>query len=282
MLEGGFGLFTLAKEKGMEHNREEKREARQIRLGGGKKRPEKEHGKLYRWLDNFWYHHKWATLATLFLVIVITVCALQMCSREEKGDITVVTAGPYGFVTNEAGLLDLKNCLSTYLPEDYNGNGIKDITVYSYSIFSEDEAQELENRVDENGEPAGVEVDRYQNTQEYSNFSQYLQTGDAAVLLLSPWLAEEYSKRSGVLVDFTGLLGKEPENGVFVTLESGKTVCYGIKLCETALWRENSAVRNALPENTVICMMMPGVIGNNSDQEIYNHAIDYVKKLIEQ
>ncbi|MBQ3057199.1 MAG: hypothetical protein IJC95_06925, partial [Clostridia bacterium] len=128
----------------------------------------------------------------------------------------------------------------------------------------------------------GVAVDRYQNTQEYSNFSQYLQTGDAAVLFLSPWLAEEYSKRNSVLVDFAELLEKEPENGVYATLESGKTVCYGIKLCETALWRENSAVRSALPENTVICMMMPGIIGNNSDQEIYNRAIDYVKKLIEQ
>ena len=266
----------------MKENREEKREAREIRLGGGKKRAEKENGKLYRWLDNFWYHHKWATLATLFLVIVITVCALQMCSREEKGDVTVVTAGPYGFVTNEAGLLDLKNCLSTYLPDDYNGNGIRDITVHSYSIFSEEEALELENRLDENGDPAGIAIDRYQNTQEYSNFSQYLQTGDAAVLFLSPWLAEEYSTRSGALVNFTELLSNAPENGVFTTLEGKGTVCYGIKLCETVLWRENSAVRNTLPEDTVVCLMMPGLIGNNSDQEKYNQATDYVKKLIEQ
>lgn len=266
----------------MKENREEKREAREIKFGSEKRRTEKEHGKLYRWLDNFWYHHKWATLAALFLVIVITVCALQMCSREEEGDITVVTAGPYGFVTNEAGLLDLKNCLSTYLPDDYNGNGIKDITVYSYSIFSEQEALELENRVDENGDPAGVAIDRYQNTQEYSNFTQYLQTGDAAVLFLSPWIAEEYSTKNGVLVNFTELLGQQPENGVFATLENGNKICYGIQLCETKLWRENSAVRNTLPEDTVICLMMPGLLGNNSDQIKYNQATAYVKKLIEQ
>ena len=265
----------------MKENREEKREAREIRLGGAQKRPEREHGKLYRWFDNFWYHHKWATIATLFLLVVVVVCVLQMCSREEEGDLTLVTAGPYGFVTNETGLLDLKNCLSTYLKEDYNGNGKRDVTIHSYSIFSEDEAKELENRVDENGENAGVSIDRYQNTQEYASFSQYLQTGDAAVLFLSPWLAQEYATKNGVFVNFTELLGKEPENGAFLTLEDGRTVCYGIKLCETALWRENSAVRNALPEDTVISMMMPGVLGNNSDQEKYNRATDYVKKLVE-
>ncbi len=264
----------------MEHNRDEKREGREIRIGGPKNRREKEHGKLYRWFDNFWYHHKWKTIAILFLIIVVTVCVLQMCGREEQGDITVVTAGPYGFVTNETGLSDLKKCLSTYLSGDHNGNGQKDITLYSYSIFSEDEAKALENRVDENGDPAGVSIDRNQNAQEYRSFSQYLQTGDAAVLFLSPWLAQEYATSAGILVNLTDLLGAAPENGVFATLEGGGTVCYGIKLSETALWRENSAVRGNLPEDTVISLMVPGLLGNNSDVEIYNQAVAYFKAIV--
>ena len=87
------------------------------------RRAEREHGKVYRWLDNFWYHHKWKTILSLFLVFTILVCTLQMCSKEEKGDISVMMAGPYTFLDNEAGLSSLRLCLARYLPEDYDGNG---------------------------------------------------------------------------------------------------------------------------------------------------------------
>ncbi len=267
----------------MENKREDKFEEREISLAAARRaRAEKEHGRVYRWLDNFWYHHKWATIATLFIVIVVTVCVLQMCSREEEGDIKVVTAGPYGFVTDEAALTNLKNCLSTYLAADYNGNGIKDVTVYSYTVYSEEEAKALEALVDENGESLGYAVDRSQNTQEYAGFTQYLTTGDAAVLFLSPFLAGEYATSGNALVNFTDLLGAPPENGVMTVREDGSTACYGVKLCETAFWRENSAVRNALPEDTVICLMVPGLLGNNADEEIYNRSVEFVKALVKQ
>ena len=264
----------------MEHNRDEKREGREIRFGAPKNRPEKAHGKVYRWFDNFWYHHKWATIATLVLVVVLSVCIFQMCSREEEGDVTLITAGPYGFATNESGLSDLKKCLATYVAEDYNGNGMKDVTLHSYTIFSEAEAGEYESRVDENGESLGLTVNRYQNTQEYQSFTQYLTTGDAAILFLSSWLAEQYATTTNALVDLGGFLGATPENGVLATVSGGKTVCYGVKLSETALWRENSAVRDNLPEDTVICMMVPGVLGNNADVETYNRAVAMLKALI--
>lgn len=266
----------------MEHNREEKREGREIRFGGSPKpRKEKEHGKIYRWFDNFWYHHKWKTIASTFLAVVVTVCTLQMCGREKPGDIIILTAGPYGFFDNEAGLNDLKKCLSTYIPEDYNGNGVKDITLQNYTIFSEDEAKEYEGRVDENGDPLGLKVDRNQNTKEYQNFSQYIINGNAAILFLSPWLANQYATTTGLLMNFTELLGTDPQNGMFATPEGGKTICYGIKLCETALWRENSAIRANLPEDTVICLMKPTILGKNADVEIYNRSVAVVKALIQ-
>ncbi len=265
----------------MEHKREDKLKAREItsaRTPAAK--PEREHGKLYRWFDNFWYHHKWATIATLFILVVITVCTFQMCTREETGDITVVTAGPYGFMTDEAKLTNLKNCLATYLASDHNGNGVKDVSVYSFTVYSESEAKEFEAQTDENGNLLGYSVDRYQNTKEYSSFSQYIQTGDAAVFFLSPWLASELVGTGSVLVNFSELLGYTPENGVVLEREDGSTVCYGIALKETALWRENGAIRGALPEDTVICLMAPGLLGNNKDSEIYNRSVAFIKEII--
>lgn len=265
----------------MENKKEDKLKERDIVFGGApKERPEKEHGKIYRWLDNFWYHHKWATIAVLFIAVVLTVCVLQMCSREEEGDVKILTAGPYGFFADEAKLTNLKNCLSTYIADDYNGNGVKDVTVFSYTIYSEKEAAALESQVDENGEPLGYKVDRYQNTQEYAGFTQYLTTGNAAVLFLSPWLFEEYAANSNALVSVSDMLGAVPQNGVLTVREDGSTACYGVRLSETALWRENSAIRTALPEDTVICLMAPGLLGSNSDAKTYNHAVEFFQALI--
>ncbi|MBQ9803170.1 MAG: hypothetical protein IJW51_08920 [Clostridia bacterium] len=266
----------------MEDKREEKREARDIKFGApAEGKPPREHGKLYCWLDNFWYHHKWAVIAALAVVLILTVCIAQMCSREEEGDITLITAGPYGFTANEAGLRDLKNCLATYLPKDYNGNGQKDVTLRSYTVYSETEIKELEGRVDENGEPLGISINRSQNSQSYSSFTQYVTTGDAAVMLVSPWLAEQYAANSSLLVDFTELMGETPVGGMTYTREDGSAFIYGVKLSQTRLWQENSAVRNNLPEDTVICLLRPGLIGNNSDEARYQNAVEFAKKIIQ-
>ena len=250
-----------------ENRREEKLEAREISVNPAPyKRPERQHGKLYRWFDNFWYHHKWATIATLFITFVVVVCVVQMCSREEEGDVSVVMAGPYGFATEENGNLPLKQCLATYLPADYNENGKKDVTIVSYPIYSEDEIKEVEGRVDEKGEPIGVTIDRYTNSQNYQHFFSYLQTGSASVMFVSPYLFEQLSARGGVLADLSAIVG-------------GSAQILGVALRETSLWCENSAIRDKLPEDTVICLMMPTVLGNASDSS-YQNAVDYVKALL--
>ena len=59
-------------------------------------------------LDNFWYHYKWHSLIALFFVLVITVCSVQMCTREEY-DIHILYAGPDDVKkTADAGLSDYR------------------------------------------------------------------------------------------------------------------------------------------------------------------------------
>lgn len=263
-----------------ENRREEKLQAREISVSPTPyKRPERQHGKLYRWFDNFWYHHKWATIATLFITFVVVVCVVQMCSREEEGDVSIVMAGPYGFTAEESGDLPLRQCLATYLPADYNENGKKDVTIVSYPIYSEDEIKEVEGRVDEKGEPIGVTIDRYTNSQNYQHFFSYLQTGSASVIFASPFLFEELSARGGVLADLGAIVGEGIAGGIRKTVSDGSARVVGVRLGDTALWRENSAIRDKLPEDTVICLMMPTVLGDANDDS-YQHAIDYVKALL--
>ena len=103
-----------------DNRREEKLEAHDIRLGRSPMRAERPHGKIYRWLDNFWYHHKWKTLIIAFFAVVVLVCALQMCGKEDEGDVAILMVGPYGFATEQSGIGDLQAFLDKTLPQDYD------------------------------------------------------------------------------------------------------------------------------------------------------------------
>ena len=39
--------------------------------------------KAYKWLDNYWYHYKWVTLAVVFFVTVFSALTAQMLTKEK-------------------------------------------------------------------------------------------------------------------------------------------------------------------------------------------------------
>ena len=48
--------------------------------------------KFSEWLDNYWYHYKWHTIAVLFAIFVVVICTFQMCRRTVT-DIQIMYAG---------------------------------------------------------------------------------------------------------------------------------------------------------------------------------------------
>ena len=48
----------------------------------------------------------------------------------------------------------------------------------------------------------------------------------------------------------------------------------GVRLGDTALYRDNSAVREKLPADTVICLLGAYVVGNSSNEKVYRNAVD--------
>ena len=259
----------------------DKLQARDIVFGAGKNGEERPHGKVYRFFDNLWYHHKWKIIAALFIMAVLIVVVVQCAHREKAGDVTLMTVGPYGFTTEEAKLRDLKNCLATYLPADYDGDGEKRVTLVYYSIYSEEEIAAAAARTDENGDPAGEGVNRSYNADQYQQYSQHLRLGECSVLFLSPWLFEEQTALETTgLADLSQIFDARPAGAIVPEGGDAEGSYYGVRLSETALWRDNSAVRNALPEDTIICLYRPGLSGENSKPEIYQRSVDYLKALV--
>ena len=254
-----------------EEKNDGKLEGREIKFGSPE-RVERPHGKLYRWFDNFWYHHKWKTIAALFAVIVLTVCIAQMCSRESAGDVSVVMAGPYGFTDGTNNYNDIVACLSTYLAADYDENGEKRTQINSFTVYSADQIKALAEQ--------DVLINTSSNGQTYQSFYQSLSVGEAAVLFLDPWLFEEMCEKNGYLVDIKGELGFVPEGGIVKTAEGGEGI-FGVRLGDTALYRENSVMRT-LPEDTVICLLAPLFMGKNSDPAEYAKSVEYFNALVDK
>ncbi|MBE6702834.1 MAG: hypothetical protein E7585_05430 [Ruminococcaceae bacterium] len=258
-----------------EKRREEKLEDRDIAFGGTALKQEKQHGKLYRWFDNFWYHHKWKTIISLFLVIVVVVCTVQMCGRAPAGDMRVILCGPYNLMMDEAGVNDLKKCLANHLAADYDENGVKQVDISSYSVYSEAQIKAFAANVDENGDPAPIVINTQVNASNYQSFISYIQTGDASVMFLDPWLFE---KMKNQLTPLRNVLETVPENAITAVVEE-QTVALGICLGETALYRENTAMQ-VLPEDTVICLALPVMAGDSGKPEIYARAKEFYANLI--
>lgn len=240
---------------------------------------EREHGKVYKWFDNFWYHHKWKTIISIFLAITILVCTLQMCGREEKGDISVMMAGPYTFLDNEAGLSSLRLCLARYLPDDYDENGKRQVDAVYYMIYSKAQIEEIEKGKDEDGNPIRVNTNTIR--QNYEQYNTYMMLGETSVLFLDPWLFEEMAKKENdYLSDLFETYGKLPAEGaVSYTDKDGNTKTLGVRLGDTALYRDNVAVSAVLPEDTVLCLMSPYFFGKSGDEGEYQKAVDFYAAL---
>ena len=218
-------------------------------------------GNFWRWLDNFWYHHKWVTVGVAFALLVVIICTVQMCGKE-KNDLTVVYAGRNQLSPAESQ--NFSQVLESICPEDFDENGEKQIAVGAYCILSEEQILELQRQAAENDEQAYF--DQNYNSTQYDTFMSYLMTGESSVLFLDPWLYNML-RENGRLAKLESVLGYVPE---------GAYGEYGVKLSETELYKDFGVVR-LMPGDTVICILEPYVVGKSSKEKYY----DWEKQMFE-
>lgn len=243
-----------------------------------RERKERAHGRVYKWFDNFWYHHKWKTIISLVLAVIVLVCTLQMCQRESKGDISVVVAGPYNFTVEEGAFTELRNCLSrSSFLKDYDEDGISRADIQYFPIYSEAQIKEMREHMNDEGDPEPIEVNTLYNAQNYNKYNQYMMTGETSVLLLDPWLFEEMAAKGEYLVDLSLLYGKAPEGAVYYTDSEGKDHLFGVRLGDIPLY-QNLAMQVLSPD-TVLCLMGPYFMGNSADEAVYDRSVAYFAAL---
>ena len=210
---------------------EEKRADAEIKVQNG----------FIKWLDNFWYHYKWPTIGVTLAAIVLAVCLWQTATTD-KYDMLVVYAGRTSLTVDQTD--QLATVLEHIMPEDYDGDGKKNVSMNMYHIYSADQIKEIEASTDSEG--VRGQVDRHFITTQKEAYNNYMMTGDASICFLEPWLYEEIGKE--YLCPLSEIFGDE--------LPASAIDGYGIRLGDTDLYRDYGALRR-LPADTVICLQTP-------------------------
>ena len=101
--------------------------------------------KWKSWLENFWYHYKWHTIVSVFLLTVVTVITVQMCTRTTY-DAYIVYAGNYEIKKSTPGASSpYSEALKSLgrVTEDFNGDGEKNVSFSNLFVVNEAEKDKL-------------------------------------------------------------------------------------------------------------------------------------------
>ena len=215
--------------------------------------------KFLAWLDNFWYHYKWHTIVTAFILIVIGVCIFQACTTE-KNDIIFTYAGPKNFVGESAEKMDVNSALSNASKPVYGDDanaGLKSYLIYSKSQIEDIES---ENYVSESERPR---VDTAKNTANMNSLKEYLKCGDSYILLLDPSIYNNEIDKSS-LVKLSDVYGTTPD---------GASDEYSVRLGNTKIYNDVPEMQ-VLPSDTVVCLYSKLLITRQDD---YNNNLEVFK-----
>ena len=224
--------------------------------------------KLIKWFRNYWYYYKWMVIGIAFAVFVVLFCTLQTCSKGSP-DITILYAGT--FPPADIGVVDMEKAIEVALPEDFNGDGEKDVDLAMLMIYSEEQIKEIEKNLDEDEDRI---INRSQNAGELEKFQNLVVSGEYYVCLLEQWLFDMVNKEGGFMT-LEDAIGYKPDFAVND---------YAVRLSDTELGKYYEAL-GLLEPDTYLCIRTPGAIqemtgkGKNSDK--FKEAAATVKAIIE-
>lgn len=164
-------------------------------------------------MANFWYHYKWHTIISAFVLVFLVIGIIQLRSNNPS-DVTALYAyeGPD---LESVVSISMGNAFSEALTTDTNNNG--KIRAYVLAVSA------------------------------YSDFQQYLLTGEMGVMLLGQSYYDEM-KNAGGLARLDDIFDQIPEGAIDE---------YGIRLSETKIAKYYSCFKY-LPEDVVLCLRVQG------------------------
>lgn len=185
---------------------------------------------LKEWLENYWYHYKWATILGLFFFFVLLVGVAQ-CSSRVSADVIFMYSGPESLSLSE--IQALEESAVSIMEEDYNEDGKQYIQYLENIVLFDNFSVKDET---------GTEQIIINKTEHIERYVTQVAAGDAQIYFLSPEVYSELSKQN-VLVPLSEILGSVPvEAHDSSSFRLGTLGIYSLPgFCE-------------LPEDTLVCL----------------------------
>ena len=236
------------------------------------------------WFENFIYHYKWHTIVAIILIITISICSFQMCSKSSF-DAYVLYAGSKN-VSKIADSGDVSEyvTLSTSIKravEDFDGDGNVSLSLDTLYMLSDEQIAEIEKELEEKNEEEKEDFTlSYSQLAENNNvFRDRMLYSEYYVCLLSLDLYEAYKEVDGAMR--------------FVALdkyvESGSSVKYVEGSKNTAVYLNSTGFSSlpgvsVLPEDTVIVLRARSEISahfsRKDNAKIYERSEKVVEKIL--
>lgn len=224
--------------------------------------------KIIGWLDNYWYHYKWATIIGVSFLLIFIIL-IQQCASKVDDDVTVLYAGPSQMSANQAR--EVQFALQGIMGEDYNGDGIKQATVSELLLMTDEQLEAARIKAKEDG----ITLIYNQQTlnENHMKFSTVVFSGECVICLLDPnWYGDVYA--AGGFAELKDILGYTPDYA--------RDNC-SVYLKDTPFAQFFSAMQ-AFPEDTILCVRrvatVKGLKSGSREQEYYENQLDMFRRMM--
>ena len=219
--------------------------------------------KIFKWLDNFWYHYKWVTLVTAFFTVTLLIIIIQMITKTNP-DSNILYGGPAVLTANQTK--EIENAFNALLPEDFNGDGEKITSLQAITLMTKEQIAKAEAEAAENSSVFVYNPQSLENNK--TSFSTQLFSGEYVICLIDP---EQYKNayKAGGFAPLSELFG---ENNI---PEYAYDDC-ALLLSETNFSKFFTAM-SVFPDDTLICVRklssVSAIKGKSKAEREYNNQL---------
>lgn len=221
-----------------------------------------------KWLDNFWYHYKWHTIAVIFVLVVAIVCTVQLVNREEYDAVIAYAGSKKISITSKDGdvaeIVTLQTSLKDIVP-DSDKNGEVSVSLSTLYWLSPNEIAEFQKN-DENIDPSIIDNDR--------TITNLMLSSEYFLWFMSDDLYEyvQGASNDSRFVDLAAMPDADSTAEFY-----GEDTC-AVYLKSTEFYKMPGICD--LPEDTLIVVRRLGVGTNKATKKAYEVALDMAKEII--
>ena len=223
--------------------------------------------RFVKWLDNFWYHHKWTVIVISFFVLTFAVCFVQCAKRENEDAMVSVAVGYTLSGKEQEAFIQVINAVA---PKKIGTDAGLRVSLTTYSIYTEDVLRQMYTDPDGKLSTAAYNNAKQVSADHDKNYGTFLMTGECAVHFVSPYVYE--SKNMSQLA--------RPLSELYDAIPESAYDGYAIRLADTEFYQYYDAVK-CLPADTLIVLTRPYVWGTSSDDTAYQDFEALYRAIVE-